>query len=280
MEIEVSQLFLYPVKSLRGIAINSSTLHQTGFLHDRYWMIVKPDGGFITQRQFPQMILIHTHLTDSSLILSKEGMKDLEIPLEYNQNNSEAFSARVWKDTCEVIDEGKESSIWLTEAIGTPKTVRLVRMKGNFQRPQDKPDLLGEKTHTFFADAAPYLVTNEASLEKINTSMRDHHFESVTIEHFRPNIVIKGPDAFQEHNINRLIHEKYAFEHCYPCQRCIIPTIDIETGIRHSQQQPFSLISELNAMPDNPKAPAFGENAILISGEGQAISVGDKLTVS
>jgi uncharacterized protein YcbX len=59
-----------------------------------------------------------------------------------------------------------------------------------------------------------------------------------------------------------------------------MPTVDITTGLRHPKQQPFTLISDINAMSDNPKAPAFGENAILLTGENNIIHVGDKLSVN
>lgn len=276
MAITITQLFVFPVKSLRGIATQDATLRPTGFKWDRHWMIVKPDGGFITQRQFPQMVLIATRIKDEQLILSKEGMSDFHLDLN-KHNNNPGFTGKVWKDYCEVVDEGEDASQWLTEAIGASTSLRLVRMADGHQRPQSKPELLGETTTTEFADAAPYLICNQASLDALNQSMIQHGFDPVTMEHFRPNIVTEGLGAFDEHQIKTLEHEQYHLKHCYPCQRCAVPTIDITKGQRHPQQQPFSLISELNSMPENPKAPAFGENAILLKGKNQTIQVGDQL---
>jgi len=276
MSITVKQLFLFPVKSLRGIEVDEARLTPTGFEWDRHWMIVKPDGGFITQRQFPQMVLITTSINGERLILSKKGMPDCYLDLNKKNNNSN-FTGKVWKDYCEVVDEGEGIGKWLTEAIGSPKSLRLVRMAEGHQRPQSKPELLGETTTTEFADAAPFLICNQASLDALNQSMLVNDFSAVTMEHFRPNIVIEGIESFKEHQIKVLEHERYQLKHCYPCQRCVVPTIDIVKGQRHPQQQPFSLISELNAMPENPKAPAFGENAILIKGDNQTIRLGDQL---
>ncbi|MGH1441510.1 MAG: MOSC domain-containing protein [Cellvibrionaceae bacterium] len=276
MAITITQLFVFPVKSLRGIAIQDATLSPTGFKWDRHWMIVKPDGGFISQRQFPQMVLIKTKIENEQLILSKVGMSDFHLDLNQH-NDSPVFTGKVWKDYCDVVDEGEDSSQWLTEAIGAPTPLRLVRMADGHQRPQSKPELLGEATTTKFADAAPFLVCNQASLDALNQSMVRNDFSPVTMEHFRPNIVIEGVGAFEEHQIKAIEHKQYQLKHCYPCQRCAVPTIDITKGQRHPQQQPFSLISELNSMPENAKAPAFGENAILIQGNNQTIRVGDQL---
>lgn len=277
MNITISQLFVFPVKSLRGIPVKEAKLTPTGLLWDRHWMIVKPNGGFITQRQFPNMVLIHTQLTDEHLILSKEGMPPLTIPLIKN-TFSNSFKATVWKDECDVVDEGEAASQWLTEAIGAPDALRLVRLLDGSKRPQSKPDLLGEATTTHFADAAPYLVCNQTSLDAVNESLQKNKFDPVPIDNFRPNILLNGIEAFDEHIISELHHPDYQLRHCYPCHRCAVPTININTGKRHPKQQPFSLISELNSMPDQPKAPAFGENAILTKGADQIIKVGDSLT--
>ncbi|MFT6968456.1 MAG: hypothetical protein ACJA1S_001173 [Cellvibrionaceae bacterium] len=280
MAIEINQLFIYPVKSLRGIAVSSAELTATGFKWDRHWMITKPDGGFLTQRQFPKMVLIQPQLTADSIILSKTGMNDLIIPFK---NTGEAGStdtitdAKVWKDSCKVVDEGEAASAWITQAINAPKALRLVRMASGHRRPQSRPKLLGEATHTLFADAAPILICNVDSLKALNSSLIKQQFDPVEMDNFRPNIVLKGLDAFYEHTLKGLHNEHYELKHCYPCQRCIIPTINVYTGIKNPQQEPFSLLAKLNAMPDNKKAPAFGENTIVTQGIGERVSVGDRL---
>ncbi|MFT7388963.1 MAG: hypothetical protein ACI8VC_002225 [Candidatus Endobugula sp.] len=59
-----------------------------------------------------------------------------------------------------------------------------------------------------------------------------------------------------------------------------MPTIDINTGTRHPKQRPFAIVSDINPIPDNPKAPAFDENAILTSGDGYLIRIGDEIIIS
>ncbi|MEO0442770.1 MAG: MOSC N-terminal beta barrel domain-containing protein [Pseudomonadota bacterium] len=279
----VKQLFTYPVKSLRGIAVDRAELTEQGFRWDRHWMIINQNGRFISQRQFPKMVLIHTQLSDINLILSTAGLPDLVIPLDYPNDSPEEQAtyskATIWKDHCEVVDQGQAAAEWLTRAIATPNTIRLVRMRQGSRRAQSKPEQLGADTHTLFADAAPFLITNTASLDALNGKMQTRGYDTVTMERFRPNIVIEGPQAFAEHQIQSLACANYRFKQCYPCQRCVIPTIDINSGIRHPQQQPFSIIAELNPMPDNPKAPAFGENAILASGSGHTMHIGDVLAL-
>ncbi len=278
----ITQLFVYPVKSLRGISIPSAKLTPYGFEYDRQWMVINEKNTFVSQRKFSNMVLIHTRIEVNKLVLfvpSQPTIAPLEIPINKNPAG-DAFNATIWKDTCKVVDEGTIASQWITRVMGSNSPLRIVRMAPNHQRPQSKPELLGADTHTFFADAAPYLIANETSLQAVNQQLRQAKLEAVSIERFRPNIVIEGLNAFAEHKIKSLEHTTYSLKHCYPCQRCVMPTVNIETGIRHSQQQPFSLIAEINSMPENSKAPAFGENAILTSGESEYIRVGDKLEAS
>jgi uncharacterized protein len=274
--MHISQLFLFPVKSLRGFSVNAARLTPQGLEHDRFWMIINDNNQFVTQRKLSQMVLIRTAIHKDQLILSSpQQTSPLIIPINQTPSSA-AFAASVWKDTCQVLDEGEKASMWLSTALNSASPLRLVRMASQ-PRPQSKPDLLGAHTHTHFADAAPFLIANEASLNAVNQQLIAANHLPVPMENFRPNIVVSGLEAFAEHQLNGLQHNYYHFKHCYPCQRCVIPTIHIETGIRHAQQQPFSLIADINAMPNNNKAPAFGENAILMAGVGNAIQVGDIL---
>lgn len=301
MQAEISQLFIFPVKSLRGIAVDEAKLTPLGLQWDRHWMLIDENNQFISQRKYPSMVLIQTGIDKQCLILRKKGMDDLHIPLNtFNQeisNQKKTFrtsiraslkttiKATIWKDQCDVIDEGEAASTWLHEALLMENEklkgkIRLVRMAPNAQRPQSKPELLGETTTTEFADAAPYLICNQSSLDQLNNQLITINEQAVTMERFRPNIVISGIDAFNEHDIDTLQHADYTLRHCYPCQRCVMTTIDIVRAQRHPQQQPFRLLTKMNTMPDNPKAPAFGENAILLRGENTRIRVGDNLSLA
>lgn len=279
MQVEVTGLFIYPVKSFKGIALQKAELTNQGITLDRRWLVINAKGGFITQRQLPQMACVHTRLTDTTLVLSCNGMDDLEIPFDYTGPGSR-IEAKVWRDTCETLDEGDTAAEWLQTAIGWNKPVRLVRMAPAFNRPQSAPELLGEKTSTHFADAAPFLVANEGSLAALNDTLKSNGLKTVPMNRFRPNIVIRGLDAFNEHQMKTLGNGNYQLQFCYPCERCIMTTIDQQTGIKHPDMEPFKTLATLNGMPEKPQAPAFAENAILSRGTGQTIRLGDLLDIS
>jgi uncharacterized protein YcbX len=274
--ISITGIFVYPVKSMRGIPLKQAVLTGKGLLHDRQWMVVQSNGRFATQRDHPRLSLIHTSMDATGLQLSMDGMETVRIPLEAAEGR--IIETSVWGAECRTIDQGEEVSRWLSEALQLESPVHLVRMQADYQRPQQKAELLGADNRVDFADAAPFLVTNEASLTQLNFVLMSKWRKPVTMDRFRPNIVIKGIEAFSEHRLARLYTAAYSLDVCYPCERCIVTTINQETAQRDPWGEPFKTLQKINPMPGKPHAPAFGENAILSHGEGETISVGDSLT--
>jgi uncharacterized protein YcbX len=271
----ITGLFIYPVKSLKGIALREAGLTPLGLENDRRWMIVQENGRFVTQREFPALARIRTGLTETGLVLSMEGMQPTRVP--WNGRDGEPVSTRVWKDDCEAVDQGEEVGRWLTEALGGSMNLKLVAMRNGFVRSLHKAGVLGNETTTRFADAAPFLVTNEGSLDALNAELESRGLNPVPMNRFRPNIVISGLQPFSEHRTRALSNQACSFSLRYPCERCVVTTIDQQTGERDPDMQPFKTLADINPMPEKPRSPAFGENAVLTRGEGARLSVGDTL---
>lgn len=270
--VEVTGLRIYPVKSMKGITVQQATLTSKGLLHDRRFMVIRANGRFVTQRDMPRMSLISIELEENGISLSTHGTQRITVPFGYQ--DGQRFTTKVWNDTCETVDQGETVSRWLTESLESEEMLRLVAMAPGFTRPQGKADVLGAETHTLFADAAPFLITNEASLQALNKELRARGHGAVPMNRFRPNIIVRGLDAFAEHDINRLTGSDTAFRFHHPCQRCIVTTINQDTARRHPQREPFNTLCDMNPMPGSQRQPAFGHNASLGEGEGLGISVG------
>ncbi len=286
--MEISQLFIYPVKSLRGIRVTQAELTPLGLRFDRHWMIINDKDQFVTQRKHPRMVLVKTKLDNDYLYLSSQGMEDLKISLAVDTDQlSNTTKATIWNDECTVTIENDIANQWITDALESKKPLRLVRMADGHQRPQSKAERFGENNTTQFADAVAYLLCHESSLDRLNESLTEKQLTPCDIEQFRPNIVIKNSldkeqptlAAFQEHQVQKFANSHYGFISCDPCQRCIMPTINLLTAIKDPQQEPYKSLVQLNPMPDNPKAPAFGQNLTLLSKSiGQTITVGDEMS--
>lgn len=146
-------------------------------------------------------------------------------------------------------------------------------MAPNHQRVQSQPQRFGDNTHTYFADAAPFLISNTNSLTALNSALQNKGLNPVDDRRFRANIVISGLPAFAEHQVDYLSHhsgERLVLrDHC---ERCIMTTIDPDTGIKDPSMEPFRTLATLNPNPNNLKAPTFGVNATWMSSPNQPVS--------
>ncbi len=266
--LKLEQLIVYPVKSLRGIVVEQWPISEQGLAFDRHWMLVMPNGRFVTQRQLPQMALIDTAIEGSQLILSLSGYGSVSVPLKSSNNQSDRFSAQVWRDECDVHEASEAASQWLNKALQPPQPLRLVRMSDNAQRPQSQPERFGAETRTLFADAAPFLIANTSSLDALNRHLQskgyiDEARPEKDMRRFRPNLVVSGLDAFDEHNYQSLQLNGFNFRLVDHCERCIITTINPDTADKDPDMETYRELAKINPMPEKPKAPAFGVNATL-----------------
>lgn len=279
--MKITQLNIYPVKSLGGISLERTELGVRGLAHDRQWMVVDDIGRFVTQRQLPQMARITVGLDDEALMLSHPGTAPLRIPLQ--RDDQPRLPVQVWDDQCQALDEGAEAAAWLGAVLGDVKGsgLRLVRFAPDQQR-NVEPHFLGpgEQAHTAFADGYPFLVVSEASLAEVNRVLETKGLAPVPMARFRPSIVVDAAEPFAENGWGELSLQGGAVRLGLrkPCQRCKITTVDQATGEIVVPGEPLRTLVQMNTRP----APGgyFGQNAILLAGEGRTLAVGEALEPS
>jgi len=274
----VTAVYVYPVKSMKGIGLDKATLTSRGLLHDRSWMVVDPEGRFVTQRKQPRLGLVHTRLEAEGVVLELDGHGCVTLP--YEAVGGARIETQVWGDACETVDQGPEVSEWLTRAVSSPVVLRVVRMAPQFTRPQNQPERYGADTTTYFADSAPFLLTSEDSLGELNRSLAAQGHAPVPMNRFRPNIVVRGLEPFAEHRVRDVLGPGWGLRLVDPCERCLVTTINQETALRDASREPYLTLRRINPAPGPKPGPAFGQNALLLQGEGRAIAVGDPLSVS
>ncbi|HMV53710.1 MAG TPA: MOSC N-terminal beta barrel domain-containing protein [Rhodocyclaceae bacterium] len=270
---EVSGLWIYPIKSCRGIECETSLLTRDGLAWDRHWMLVDTDGRFLTQRQFPGMALIGTALGDDALSASAPGMSDIEIPLE---SDGERVSVTVWRDTCSAIDTGDKVARWFSDVVGVQ--CRLVAFDGAVPRLSDT-DYAGDSGATSqFSDGFSMLVVADASLTSLNERLVEKGVAPAVMRRFRPNLTIEGLDAFDEDHVHELrTTSGIVLRIVKPCARCIITTVDPYLGVRDRAGEPLATLNEFRASREH--GTVFGQNAIVIGGAGKRIARGEELAV-
>ena len=279
--MKITQLTIYPVKSLRGISLERAELTERGLAHDRQWMVVDDIGRFVTQRQLPGMARIGVRLTDEALVLEHPAVAPLVIPLE--RADQPRLPVYVWDDLCQALDEGAEAAAWLGDVLGDFKGsgLRLVRFAPDQRRDVEAHYLApDERAHTAFADGYPFLVVTEGSLAEVNRRLEAKGLAPVPMARFRPSIVIDAAEPFAEDGWDELaLHEgAVRLGLRKPCQRCKITTVDQATGEIAVPGEPLRTLVEMN--PRRAPGGYFGQNAILLAGSGRTLAVGDALVAS
>jgi uncharacterized protein len=264
----ITGLYIYPVKSCRGISLPRAQLLATGLAGDRGWLIVDARGRFLTQRELPAMALIGTAIEDSRLRLSAPGLPDMEADAAHR---GERLRVKVWNDECWGIDAGAAAAEWLSRFLG--RELRLVSFDATAPRDCEQGWLGDAQATTQFADAYPLLVISEASLADLNARMP----RALPMNRFRPNIVVNGVEPFAEDGIRELRGEGFAIRPVKPCTRCVITTTEQSSGERDGEE-PLRTLKGYR-WDASLRGVAFGQNAIVTGGAGQWLAEGQELEV-
>jgi len=279
--IEVTDIYIYPVKSLKGIPLKEAETGSRGFKYDREWMITDSDYQFLTQRKIEAMATITVSITKDFLLL--ESSKGNELKIDLNAQRKESVQVSIWDDICDAYDEGEATSYWLTDELGywQGKTLRLVRFCSDRKRPVPIKYLHGREAESAFSDQFPYLITTWDSLKKLNEGLRENGKQEVTMARFRPNIVVRDIASIENKTSLDLISQEgnYEFGLRKPCKRCKITTINQDSGEIIDFKEPLSTLTSLKFSSENYGA-FFGQNAILLSDQECFVSVGDLLQTS
>jgi len=278
--VQITDLFIYPVKSLKGISLNTSETSLRGLKFDREWMITNSDYEFITQREIESMSTIEVSIDSGALTLSSKNNTNHTIPLD--SIKSELIKASVWGDICDAYDEGGDVALWLTSVLGQykGKSLRLVRYAKQGVRPVPSKYLEGMEAQSAFSDQFPYLVTSWESLDKLNKGLIKNGSQVAKMNRFRPNIVVKGIEDLEKKTSQNFLCQQsgYSFGLRKPCKRCKIITINQDDGKIDNPKEPLATLTSLR-FSDAINGAFFGQNAILLSTKNYILKVGDELSI-
>jgi uncharacterized protein len=280
VQATIQSLWVYPVKSCAGVPVDEAILTETGLEFDRAWMVVDAQGDFVTQRELPRMCLIQPTLKHYEMVLRAPGMLALHIALDKVE---QPCRARVWGQDCAAYDMGDVAAQWFTDFLaqgltaGTaPRQLRLVRFDPEHQRLSNKKWTQNVDALNQFSDGYPMLVTSQAAVEDLNARLTALGHSAVTMQRFRPNIVLAGIGAHDEDRVGPL-HISTAegpveLALVKPCPRCPVPNIDPLTGVPSPEVGDALQAYRQDARLDG--AISFGMNAITLKGFEHVLRVG------
>jgi uncharacterized protein YcbX len=261
--LRVQDIFIYPIKSMKGIRLESAKVLERGFQYDRRWMLVDRAGLFITQRTHHQMALIQVELQDNHLLVSSEinQANPIQIPLDFKLESQ--IEVEVWDDRmlANLVDPSFDQ--WFSEVLGID--CQLVVMPESTQR-KVSPKYAVHEESVSFADGMPYLIIGQESLNHLNSKLT----QEVAMNRFRPNIVFSGGVGFVEDSWKNIKIGNVDFCVVKPCARCVLITVDQETG--EKSKEPLNTLASYRTL--NNKV-YFGQNALALH-EG-VLRVGDSI---
>jgi len=262
----ISGLYIYPVKSLGGISLDTVELTDRGFRYDRRWLLVDENNQFLTQRKHTQMALLQAAIADDGIYVYKKNNPSGRIKFPFVTENKPGENVTIWDDVCEAVEVSKEVSQWFTDALAM--NCKLMFMPDDSLRNIDPRYALDDNDITSFSDAYPVMLIAKESLDDLNERLD----EKLPMNRFRPNLVIEGLEPYEEDWIKHFSVNAIDFFGVKLCSRCVLTTVNQQTGIKG--KEPLKTLATYRSLNNNIY---FGQN-IIYKGKG-TIATGDKVIV-
>ncbi|XP_071080529.1 mitochondrial amidoxime-reducing component 1-like [Haliotis cracherodii] len=276
----VSALYVYPVKSFRGLNVMEAECTRLGLkykgLTDRHWTVADEAGMYLTQRQVPSMALIEPSIHGDIMHLNAPGMSTLKVPMNPEVTPTMVKKVTVKTDTVDSLDCGAEAAQWLC------KYLNRAGLRLHFSAPSlekrdsyygkklwEHPALPGDLTA--FSDYCSYMVLSNASLRALN----DRLANPVPILNFRANIIVDDCDPFAEDDWKEIRIGQARLRTLDACTRCILTTVDQIKGVKDKNEEPLKTLRTFRRKEPYGVKPAFGVNATFVT--PGVVRVGDPI---
>lgn len=259
----VSKILIHPLKSGKAVSVALAECQKIGLkfgeLQDRHWLVVTDDGHMVTGRQEPRLVLVSLTCEGVQICLNGPNMEELRFPVK--QPDNPVMDCRVFGADIQGRDCGDEASRWLTCYLGAEKTFRLVHFEHQMKprRSTEMVPLFSQDEQVAYVDVGPLMLLSEASVKNLSSKLEN----DVTVERFRPNIVVSDCEAFEEDSWEELQIGSVRLQRVMSCDRCIFTTVDPETGIIN-RKEPLETLKSYRLCKPSEKhiyksSPLFGQ---------------------
>lgn len=259
----IQDIFIYPIKSLGGIRLTEAKVEERGFQFDRRWMLVDPQGVFLTQRIYSQMALLQVELGDTGLIVFDKRNPEDKLQIPYNLISDQEIKVEIWDDRviANIVDPRLDT--WFSEKLDM--TCHLVKMPESTHRKVNTKYAVNDESVSF-ADGMPYLILGQESLNDLNSRLEN----PVPMDRFRPNIVFSGGHPYAEDSWKKIRIGAVEFQVVKPCARCVLTTIDQETGFQG--KEPLKTLAGYRTIGNKVY---FAQNMVAL--DSGTIRIGDQI---
>ncbi|XP_050440727.1 molybdenum cofactor sulfurase-like [Adelges cooleyi] len=246
MDLRVSRIYVYPIKSCGGVKVDEWPLEMYGFRYDRIWAVFSEDGLCVTQLEEPKMCLIQPeiNLSKGKMTLTYAGNVDetpMTVDLETSKSGNSKKGKISWGGSLEGIDCGEEVAAWLSFNLDVPG-LRLIRCTARNPPKANEFGMLDPKVMA--ASQCQYLLTTESTVKWLMNELEDDNgamdFDNV-LYRFRSNILIAGHlPANSEVNWTEVTIGGTKFPVDTVCVRCRMVNIDQSSAEKN--QKPLRVL--------------------------------------
>lgn len=258
----VSELWIYPVKSCKGVPVSEAQCTALGLcsgdLRDRFWLVIKEDGHMVTARQEPRLVLVSITCEGDRLVFRAPGVDPLVLQSKLPSSNA-LHDCRIFGLDIKGRDCGDAAAQWFTNFLKTD-AFRLVQFEKNMKgrNSRDIVPAIVQNYQVAYPDCSPIMILSEASLADLNTRLE----KKVKMDQFRPNVVVTGCDAFEEDTWDELLIGNVEMKKALSCSRCIMTTVDPDTGLI-DRKEPLETLKSYRLCDPSEKqiyksSPLFG----------------------
>jgi uncharacterized protein len=248
--LHLSEIWIYPVKSLGGIRLRSSKVMEKGLAFDRRWMLIDEANTFMTQRVHPMMALFKLEIQGAAFKITFKN-DSLSLPFSHSILPTE-INAKVWDDEVMTFEVSKVHSGWFSEKLGMK--CKLVSFPEKNSRPVDVRYKINDE-NVSLADGYPLLIIGQSSLDDLNSRLD----RPVPMNRFRPNLVFTGGQPYEEDAWKYFTIGKSKFAGVKPCSRCVLTTVDQQTG--EKGKEPLATLAKYRQRENKIY---FGQNVLTI----------------
>lgn len=264
--MKLSEIYIYPIKSLSGISLDKAVIEKCGLQFDRRWMLVDEKNQFLTQREFPKMATIDVKIGADNLSVMAN---DEEKSISFEPQTTETANVQIWKSRCRARIYEDEINDWFEDVLQTKCKLVLMpeetrRIVSPFYAVNKYQDVVS------FADGYPFLLIGENSLVELNSKLE----KPLPMNRFRPNFVVKDSSPFAEDNWKKIKIGKAVFHVVKPCARCVITTIDQKTGMSGGNE-PLKTLASFRL---KRQKILFGQN-LIAENVGERLKIGDEIEI-
>ncbi|XP_063236309.1 mitochondrial amidoxime-reducing component 1-like isoform X2 [Bacillus rossius redtenbacheri] len=298
---ELAELYVYPLKSGGAIALREAECTQLGVttsaaVRDRMFLVFnETNGEFKTARQMPHMVLIKFRAEDDhTFVFEAPDMEPLTVRISDDMISKKRTCTMWFDEKVSAVDCGDEAAAWVSRyalkkdsglRLGHHLAPHLARRRASvppWSRYQKAFGRLGDEDMGAFADITSYMLMTESSVAAVGDRLPGRR---VTTLQFRPNLVVRGPRAFEEDSWSWVrIGEHVVLKTAAPCTRCILTCVDPETGIMDPQREPLKTLKTFRQMTGRKEREVLGDAPLLgvymgLYSPGK-VSVGDPVYVA